>query len=84
MRRGAEAQLTTHELMAKSGHKSLSEVDCYAKAANKTRLADSGAVREDCGSDCESAESASPSRPATDHDKNELHKRLVLPTQTSA
>jgi integrase len=45
MRRGAEAQLTTHELMAKSGHKSLSEVERYTKAADKKRLADSGATK---------------------------------------
>jgi integrase len=45
MRRSAESRLTTHELMAKSGHKSLSEVDRYTKAADKKRLADSGAAK---------------------------------------
>ncbi|XIA65116.1 hypothetical protein ACFIOY_01235 [Bradyrhizobium sp. TZ2] len=43
MRRGAEARLTTHELMAKSGHKSLAEVQRYTDATNKKLLAESGA-----------------------------------------
>jgi integrase len=38
----AEAGNTTHELMARSGHKTLAEVDRYTEAANKKRLADSG------------------------------------------
>jgi len=46
MRRGAEAKLTTHELMAMSGHKSLAEVQRYTEAANKKLLADSGAEKE--------------------------------------
>ena len=46
MRRGAEAKLTTHELMAKSGHKSLAEVERYTEAANQRILADSGAKKE--------------------------------------
>jgi hypothetical protein len=45
MRRGAEAGFTTHELMAKSGHKSLAEVQRYTEAANKKKLADSGAAK---------------------------------------
>jgi integrase len=45
MRRGAEAGLTTHELMGQSGHKSLAEVERYTKAANKRKLADSGAAK---------------------------------------
>jgi integrase len=54
MRRGAEAQLTTHELMARSGHKSLAEVERYTDAANKKRLADSGAAK------MQTAQSAAP------------------------
>jgi integrase len=45
MRRGAEDQLTTHELMARSGHRTLAEVQRYTDAANKKRLADSGAAK---------------------------------------
>ncbi|MGY2982664.1 tyrosine-type recombinase/integrase [Bradyrhizobium sp. USDA 4508] len=45
MRRGAEAGLTTHELMGRSGHKSLAEVQRYTDAANKRKLADSGAEK---------------------------------------
>jgi integrase len=45
MRRGAEAGLTTHELMGRSGHKSLVEVERYTKAANQRKLADSGAAK---------------------------------------
>jgi integrase len=45
MRRGAEAGLTSHELMGQSGHKSLAEVERYTKAANKKKLADSGAAK---------------------------------------
>jgi hypothetical protein len=42
MRRRAEAGNTTHELMAFSGHRTLSEVQRYTDDANKKRLADSG------------------------------------------
>ena len=42
MRRRADAGNTAHELMAFSGHKSLSEVQRYTTAADKRRLADSG------------------------------------------
>jgi integrase len=45
MRQRAEARNTTHELMAASGHKSLSEVQRYTEAANKKKLADSGAAK---------------------------------------
>jgi integrase len=45
MRRGAEAGLTTHELMGRSGHKSLAEVQRYTAAANQKKLANSGAVK---------------------------------------
>lgn len=41
MRRAAEAGATTHELMAGSGHKTLSEVQRYTDAANRMKLADS-------------------------------------------
>ena len=42
MRRLAEDGSTTHELMAISGHKTLSEVQRYTDGADKKRLADSG------------------------------------------
>jgi integrase len=45
MRRGAEAGMSTHELMAQSGHKTLSEVDRYTKGANQKRLASQGAAK---------------------------------------
>jgi integrase len=45
MRRRAEAGNTAHELMAFSGHKTLTEVQRYADDANKKRLADSGAAK---------------------------------------
>jgi integrase/recombinase XerD len=45
MRRGAEAGMSTHELMAQSGHKTLSEVERYTKGANQKRLAGQGMKR---------------------------------------
>jgi integrase len=45
MRRLAEAGNTTHELMAISGHKTLSEVQRYTDAANRKLLADSGMAK---------------------------------------
>jgi integrase len=45
MRRLAEAGNTTHELMAISGHKTLSEVQRYTDAADKKRLASSGMAK---------------------------------------
>ena len=45
MRRLAEAQLTTHELMAISGHRTLSEVQRYTDQADRKRLADSGMAK---------------------------------------
>jgi hypothetical protein len=42
MRRAAEDGNTAHELMAKSGHKTLSEVQRYTDAADKRQLAASG------------------------------------------
>lgn len=42
MRRGAEAGETTHELMAESGHKTLSQVELYTRDADQQKLADSG------------------------------------------
>ena len=38
----AEARSTPHEIMAITGHKTLSEVDRYSREAEKTRLAESG------------------------------------------
>ena len=45
MRRLAEAGNTAHELMAISGHKTLSEVQRYTSAADKRRLAESGMAK---------------------------------------
>lgn len=45
MRRAAEAQATTHELMALSGHRTLSEVQRYTDAANRKLLADSAMAK---------------------------------------
>ena len=42
MRRLAEAGNTAHELMAQSGHKTLTEVQRYTEDADQKRLADSG------------------------------------------
>ena len=42
MRRLAEAGNTTHELMAISGHKTLTEVQRYTNDADHKRLAESG------------------------------------------
>jgi integrase len=41
----ADAQCTTHEIAAWSGHKSLKEVERYTKAANQKRLAASALAR---------------------------------------
>jgi hypothetical protein len=41
MRRGAEKGTTAHELMAFSGHKTLTEVQRYTNAADRKRLAES-------------------------------------------
>jgi integrase len=46
MRRLAEAGNTTHELMAISGHKTLTEVQRYTCAADKKRLAESGMAKK--------------------------------------
>lgn len=45
MRRLAEAGSTAHELMAISGHKTLSEVQRYTKDADRKKLADSGMAK---------------------------------------
>ena len=45
MRRRAEAGNTPHELMAFSGHRTISQVQRYTEAADKRRLADSGAAK---------------------------------------
>jgi integrase len=45
MRRFAETGSTAHELMAISGHKTLSEVQRYTEAADKERLADSAMAK---------------------------------------
>lgn len=45
MRRMAEAELTPHELMAQSGHRTLSEVQRYTSEVNQKKLAQSGAAK---------------------------------------
>jgi integrase len=45
MRRLAEAGNTAHELMAISGHRTLTEVQRYTAAADKKRLAESGVAK---------------------------------------
>ena len=45
LRRGAEAGMTTHELMAISGHKTLSEVQRYTSDADRKRLAKTGMAK---------------------------------------
>jgi integrase len=45
MRRLAEDGSTAHELMAISGHRTLSEVQRYTKGANNRKLADSGMAK---------------------------------------
>jgi hypothetical protein len=45
MRRRAEAGNTPHELMAFSGHRSLSMVQLYTEAVRKKKLAASGAAK---------------------------------------
>jgi integrase len=44
-RRLAEAGCTAHEIMSISGHKSLSEVEKYCRAADRKRLADRAIAR---------------------------------------
>jgi hypothetical protein len=58
MARDAEDQFTTHELAAKSGHKSLSELERYTRAARKKKLADSGAAKSRAARAVETAEKA--------------------------
>jgi hypothetical protein len=38
----AEAGLTTHELMGRSGHKSIRMVELYTQGADRVRLAEAG------------------------------------------
>jgi integrase/recombinase XerD len=45
MRRLAEDGATTHELMAISGHRTLSEVQRYTDAVDRKRLAESGMAK---------------------------------------
>jgi integrase len=45
MRRLADDQTTTHELMAISGHKTLAEVERYTKGTNAKKLAGSGMAK---------------------------------------
>ena len=46
MRRLAEAGGTAHELMAISGHRTLSEVQRYTEDANRKLLADTGMAKK--------------------------------------
>jgi hypothetical protein len=45
MRRAADAGMSTHELKAISGHKTLPEVQRYTKGADQKRLAESGMAK---------------------------------------
>jgi hypothetical protein len=49
MRRLAEAGNTAHELMAISGHRTLSEVQRYTTDADRKRLADTGMAKKQLG-----------------------------------
>jgi hypothetical protein len=46
MRRLAEDGATTHELMAMSGHRTLSEVQRYTNDADRQRLADQAMAKK--------------------------------------
>jgi ribosomal protein L14E/L6E/L27E len=46
MRRLAEDSATTHELMAISGHKTLSEVERYTADADRLKLADQAMAKK--------------------------------------
>src|SRR5262249_44646612 len=52
MRRLAEAGATGHELMAVSGHKTLSMVQHYTAAADRSRLADSAMAKRNTNAVC--------------------------------
>ena len=65
MRRLAEDGGTTHELMAISGHRTLSEVQRYTQGANNRKLADSGMAKRRGGNENADVTNAVP----------ELHKR---------
>jgi hypothetical protein len=66
MRRLAEDCGTTHELMAISGHRTLSEVQRYTKGANNRKLADSGMAKRRRGQNGNGSDT---------NDAPELHKR---------
>ncbi|MGX1786149.1 tyrosine-type recombinase/integrase [Bosea sp. NPDC055332] len=46
----AESQATPHEVMSVTGHKTLEEVERYARAARKPRMADSAMMKLQAGS----------------------------------
>jgi integrase len=68
MRRLAEAGTTSHELMAISGHKTLSEVERYTRDADRKRLATSGMAKLRGGQ----TENTEVSNPATQTVKPDL------------
>ena len=62
MRRLAEAGNTTHELMAISGHRTLSEVQRYTEDADQKRLADTGMAKKQGQSENASVANLGPRR----------------------
>jgi len=76
MRRRAEAGYTTHELMADSGHKSISMVQHYTKGFDKKKLAASGAAKMRAAQN-ENADLHKHERPATQTDQQVIEKYRV-------
>lgn len=74
MRRLAEAGGTAHELMAISGHKTLTEVQRYTKDADRKKLADSGMAKLRGQSKNTNVTNIEPP----------LHKRAANPLKTKA
>jgi hypothetical protein len=69
MRRLAEAGATAHELMAVSGHKTLTEVQRYTKDADRRRLADAAMAKlRDQSKNIDYTNTESP-----------LHKQVIRP-----
>jgi integrase/recombinase XerD len=67
MRRLAEAGNTTHELMAISGHRTLSEVQRYTADADRKKLADGG-MKKKRGAENKNTEGVKPDRlPVSNH-----------------
>src|SRR5262249_6683133 len=76
MRRRAEAGNTAHELMADSGHKSMSMVQHYTKGFDKKKLAASGAAKMRAAQN-ENADLHKHERPATQAHQQVIEKYRV-------